>query len=287
MSDYEYEYLAHLNDLLHYGESKGDRTGTGTKSIFGHQMKIDLREGFPMLTTKKLFLRGIIHELLWFLNGDTNIKYLNDNGVHIWDEWADDKGDLGPVYGKQWRSWVRSASFLKPFLGDHDQIKSVMNTLKTNPDCRRMIVSAWNVDEINDMALAPCHTMFQFNTSPMPGRDHLNYNGESRYIDLHLYQRSADWFLGVPFNVASYSLLLMMVAKQVGMIPRHFIHSFGDTHLYNNHQKQAMEQLSRVCYAAPDMRIADDVSDIFSYEIKNFMLEGYRSHPAIKAPVAV
>lgn len=330
LSDYEYRYLDHLRELLTNGEEKGDRTGTGTRSIFGHQMRVDMREGFPLLTTKKLHLKSIIHELLWFLNGDTNIKYLNDNGVRIWDEWANNEGELGPIYGHQWRRWpsfdifedyhygseepVKCQATENHWAADIDQISKVIEILKSNPDCRRMIVSAWNVGQIEDMALAPCHTMFQFYTNKMTKAQRhswlhktgkfdsiksesgaeMNYNHDymdnvgvpSRYIDVQLYQRSADWFLGVPFNVASYSLLLMMAAQQVNMVPRYFIHSFGDTHLYSNHLEQAKEQLGRSGFELPTMLI-NKADDIFSYQYEDFALEGYESQPAIKAPVAV
>ena len=261
-------YLNLLDRILRDGVQKDDRTGTGTLSVFGHQMRFDLSEGFPLLTTKKLYLKGIIHELLWFLKGETNIKYLLDNNVHIWDEWADENGDLGPVYGHQWRSWPDYDG------GTIDQIDYVLNQIRTNPNSRRMIVSAWNVAEVNKMALPPCHTMFQF------------YVADGK-LSLHLYQRSADTFLGVPFNIASYALLLQMTAQVTGLQPGEFIHTTGDTHLYLNHIEQARLQLTREPRQLPIMKINPDVKDLFSFQYEDFQLEGYDPHPHIKAEVSV
>lgn len=291
----EKEYLKLLQHILDNGVEKSDRTGTDTKSVFGYQMRCDLSKGFPLLTTKKLHLKSIIYELLWFLKGDTNIKYLNDNGVHIWDEWADENGNLGPIYSKQWRSW----DFIKIIPGKVtlsnpndrecspelitpasyelcviDQISEVIKTLKTNPNSRRIIVSAWNVAELEEMALAPCHCMFQFYVA----------NGK---LSCQLYQRSADVFLGVPFNIASYALLTMMIAQVCNMIPGEFIHTFGDVHIYKNHIEQVKLQLSRTPYGFPIMKINPEVKDIFDFKYEDFTLENYRSHPGIKAPVAV
>lgn len=261
-------YLDLLNHIIENGSYKADRTGTGTYSVFGYQMRFDLEEGFPLLTTKKLHLRSIIYELLWFLQGDTNIRYLKDHGVKIWDEWADENGDLGPVYGKQWRSWgAKDGSTV-------DQISDVIAQIKHNPDSRRLIVSAWNVAEIPEMALAPCHVLFQFYVN----------NGE---ISCQLYQRSADLFLGVPFNIASYSLLLMMIAQVTGLKPKHFIHTFGDVHLYSNHMEQAKEQLTRSPKSLPRMMINPEVTSIFDFKYEDFQLTGYDPEPHIKAPVAV
>ncbi len=250
------------------GTVKSDRTGTGTKSIFGHQMRFDLSQGFPALTTKKLHLRSIIHELLWFLRGDTNIKYLHDNGVSIWDEWADENGNLGHVYGYQWRSWPT------PDGGSIDQIAQVVEQIRSNPDSRRLIVSAWNVAEIDKMALPPCHSLFQF------------YVADGR-LSCQLYQRSGDVFLGVPFNIASYALLTMMVAQVTGLRAGEFVHTLGDAHLYLNHMKQAEEQLSRTPKPLPTMRINPDVRSIFGFRYEDFSLEGYDPYPYIKAPIAV
>ena len=245
-----------------------DRTGTGTVSIFGHQMRFDLDDGFPLLTTKKLHLKSIVHELLWFLNGDTNVRYLQQNGVKIWDEWADKNGDLGPVYGAQWRSWPsRDGSAI-------DQISNLIAQIKRNPDSRRLIVTAWNPADVDRMALPPCHCLFQFYVA----------NGR---ISCQLYQRSADIFLGVPFNIASYALLLMMVAQVTGLKPGEFIHSFGDAHLYLNHIEQAELQLTRAPHALPKMTINPEVKDIFGFTYDDFKLEGYTAHPHIAAPVAV
>ena len=262
------QYLNLLDRILEEGVEKGDRTGTGTRSVFGHKMTFDLSEGFPILTTKKLYLRGIIHELLWFLKGDTNIKYLQDNNVHIWDEWADENGELGPVYGHQWRSWPDYDG------GAIDQIKIVLDQIKNNPNSRRMLVSAWNVAEVNKMALPPCHTMFQF------------YVAEGK-LSLMLYQRSADTFLGVPFNIASYALLCMMVAQVCDLKPGKFIHITGDTHLYLNHLEQARLQLTRDPRTLPTMKINPDVKDLFSFKYEDFELVGYDPWPSIKAEVSV
>ena len=261
-------YLALMRHVLNNGTRKADRTGTGTLSVFGWQMRYDLAQGFPLVTTKKLHLRSIIHELLWFLRGDTNIAYLKENGVSIWDEWADADGNLGPVYGYQWRSWPAPD-------GRHiDQIQQVIDTLKTNPDSRRIIVSAWNVADLDKMALAPCHAFFQF------------YVADGK-LSCQLYQRSADIFLGVPFNIASYALLTLMVAQVTGLQPGDFVHTLGDAHLYLNHLAQAREQLSREPRALPRMRLNPDVTDLFAFKFDDFTLEGYNPHPAIKAPVAV
>lgn len=262
------QYLNIIDRILKEGIQKNDRTGTGTISIFGTQSRYDLADGFPLLTTKKLHLKSIIYELLWFLNGDTNVKYLQDNGVRIWNEWADENGDLGPVYGHQWRSWPDYNG------GTIDQIQNIIDQLKNNPDSRRMIVSAWNVAEVNKMALPPCHTMFQF------------YVADDR-LSLQLYQRSADVFLGVPFNIASYALLLMMMAQVTGLQPGEFIHTTGDTHLYINHIEQAKLQLSREPRQLPVIKINPDVKDIFKFQYDDFKLEGYDPHPHIKAEVSV
>ena len=270
------QYLDILNRILTEGAQKGDRTGTGTISIFGTQSRYPLSEGFPLLTTKKLYLKGIIYELLWFLKGSTNIKFLQENNVHIWDEWADEQGERGPVYGHQWRSWPDYDG------GTIDQIQYVVDQLKTNPDSRRMIVSAWNVAEVNKMALPPCHTIFQFYTSPCPSE-----GGEKRRLSLQLYQRSADTFLGVPFNIASYALLLQMMAQVTGYEAGDFIHTTGDTHLYLNHLDQARLQLTRTPRQLPKMKINPDVKDIFSFHYEDFELEGYDPWPHIKAEVSV
>ena len=262
------QYLDLLNRILTEGTKKEDRTGTGTISVFGHQMRFNLEEGFPCLTTKKLHLKSIIHELLWFLAGDTNVKYLQDNGVRIWNEWADEDGNLGHIYGYQWRSWP-------DYKGGHiDQISEVVETLKKNPDSRRIIVNAWNVADIENMNLPPCHAMFQF------------YVADGR-LSLQLYQRSADCFLGVPFNIASYSLLLQMMAQVTGLKAGDFVHTLGDAHLYLNHIEQAKLQLTREPYALPKMRINPDVKDIFSFKFEDFSLEEYTAHPHIKAEVSV
>jgi len=257
-----------MQHVLTHGTKKSDRTGTGTVSVFGYQMRFDLSQGFPLVTTKKCHLKSIVHELLWFLQGDTNIRYLKDNGVSIWDEWADEQGNLGPVYGKQWRSWATADGRAV------DQITEVVEQIKKNPDSRRLIVSAWNVGELDKMALAPCHAFFQF------------YVADGK-LSCQLYQRSADIFLGVPFNIASYALLTMMMAQVCGLKPGDFVHTFGDAHLYLNHMEQTQLQLSREPRALPTMRINPDVKDIFGFGYEDFTLEGYDPHPAIKAPVAV
>jgi thymidylate synthase len=275
------QYLELMRQLLEHGTEKSDRTGTGTRSLFGHQMRFDLAQGFPLVTTKKLHLKSIIHELLWFLRGDTNIAYLKEHGVRIWDEWATDDGDLGPVYGRQWRAWPTPD-------GRHvDQISQVVEQIRTRPDSRRLIVSAWNVADLPDesvpprenaragrMALAPCHTFFQF------------YVAEGK-LSCQLYQRSADVFLGVPFNIASYALLTLMVARVTDLEPGDFVHTFGDVHLYANHLEQAREQLSREPYPLPAMHVNPDVKSLFDFRFEDFTLEGYQAHPHIKAPVAI
>ncbi len=262
------QYLELMQKVLNEGEKKEDRTGTGTLSLFGHQMRFPLKDGFPLVTTKRVHLKSIIYELLWFLQGDTNIKYLNEHGVTIWDEWADANGDLGPVYGKQWRSW-------KAFDEDTiDQISNAIDQIRGNPDSRRIIVNAWNVAEIDKMALAPCHTMFQFYVS----------NGS---LSLQLYQRSADIFLGVPFNIASYALLLLMVAQQCNLNPGDFIWTGGDCHLYVNHLEQVKTQLSRDPHPLPSMKLLRKPKSIFDYEFEDFMLEDYLHHEPLRAPVAV
>ncbi len=263
----ERQYLALLADILENGVQRGDRTGTGTLGVFGRQIRFDLSKGFPVLTTKKLHLRSIIIELLWFLRGETNIAWLKDNGVRIWDEWADENGELGPVYGKQWRSWAT------PNGQSIDQIVNLVEGLKTNPNSRRHIVSAWNPADVEDMALPPCHCLFQFFVA----------DGK---LSCQLYQRSADVFLGVPFNIASYALLTLMVAKVVGLQPGEFVHTFGDAHLYLNHLDQAREQLTREPKPFPTMKIADK-SDLFAFAYEDFQLEGYEAHPHIKAAVSV
>jgi thymidylate synthase len=262
------QYLDLLRRVRAEGVRKADRTGTGTLSVFGHQMRFDLAEGFPLVTTKKLHLKSIVHELIWFLKGDTNTGYLRANGVSIWDEWADQNGDLGPVYGKQWRSWSA------PDGRTIDQISEVVQTLKTNPDSRRMIVSAWNPADIPDMALAPCHCLFQF------------YVAEGR-LSCQLYQRSADVFLGVPFNIASYALLTLMIAQVTGLEPGEFVHTFGDAHLYLNHVEQADLQLTRAPRPLPRLTLNPKVKDLFDFEFEDVELIGYDPHPHIKAPVAV
>ena len=262
------QYLDLLKHIRDNGVVKQDRTGIGTKSIFGYQMRFDLQQGFPLLTTKKVHLKSIIYELLWFISGDTNIKYLKEHGVSIWDEWADTNGDLGPVYGHQWRSWPT------PDGKSIDQLANVIDTIKNNPDSRRILVSAWNPGEVNKMALPPCHCLFQF------------YVAEGK-LSCQLYQRSADTFLGVPFNIASYSLLTMMIAQVCGLQPGEFIHTTGDTHLYLNHIQQVNLQLSREPRALPKMIINPEVNDLFSFKYEDFRLEGYEPWPTIKAPVAV
>ena len=262
------QYLDLMRRVLDQGVRKEDRTGTGTLSVFGHQMRFDLAEGFPLVTTKKLHLRSIIHELLWFLRGDTNVAYLRDNGVSIWDEWADDNGDLGPIYGYQWRSWPTAD-------GRHiDQISQVLQQLRNDPDSRRIIVSAWNVGELDNMALPPCHAFFQFYVA----------NGK---LSCQLYQRSADIFLGVPFNIASYALLTLMMAQATGLEPGDFVHTLGDAHLYSNHLEQTRTQLQRQPRALPQMRLNPAVQDLFAFRFEDFELVGYDPHPHIKAPVAV
>lgn len=270
-------YLQLVEHILREGVEKSDRTGTGTYSCFGYQMRFSLQEGFPLVTTKKVHLRSIIHELLWFLQGDTNIGYLKNAGVSIWDEWADETGELGPVYGKQWRSWeTRDGATI-------DQMATLVQQLKTNPDSRRLIVSAWNVGDLPRMALSPCHCLFQFYTAPPDSAI-----GETkRKLSCQLYQRSADVFLGVPFNIASYALLTMMIAQVTGMVAHEFIHTFGDVHLYKNHVAQAELQLSREPYPLPQMKLNPAVTDLFGFRYEDFQLENYQSHPAIKAPVAV
>lgn len=272
------QYLDLLNFILDKGVQKTDRTGTGTISSFGYQMRFDLQKGFPLVTTKKLHLKSIIYELLWFLSGDTNIEYLNENGVRIWDEWADDDGDLGPVYGKQWRSWEGKDGKVI------DQISELIDQIKKNPDSRRLIVSAWNVADLPDMALMPCHTLFQFYVTPGTGRDSRADRGR---LSCQLYQRSADVFLGVPFNIASYALLTMMIAQVCELEPGEFIHSFGDVHIYNNHLEQVKLQLGRALFPLPAMKLNQAVKNIFDFKFEDFILENYQSHPAIKAPIAV
>ncbi|MFT5426846.1 MAG: thymidylate synthase [Gammaproteobacteria bacterium] len=262
------QYLNLLQHVKEHGLKKEDRTGTGTISVFGYQMRFDLSEKFPLLTTKKLHLKSIIHELIWFLNGDTNIKYLKDNGVSIWDEWADEKGDLGPVYGAQWRSWKTADGRTL------DQITEVIDKIKNNPDSRRLIVSAWNVGELDKMALMPCHTMFQF------------YVADGK-LSCQLYQRSADIFLGVPFNIASYALLTMMIAQVCDLKLGEFVHTLGDAHLYSNHLQQVDEQSSRQPFPLPVMKINSEVNSIFDFKFDDFELQNYESHPSIKAPIAV
>ncbi|QEN03772.1 thymidylate synthase [Thiospirochaeta perfilievii] len=262
------QYLDLLKHVIDSGTQKGDRTGTGTISTFGYQMRFNLEEGFPLVTTKKVHVKSIIHELLWFLKGDTNIKYLKDNGVRIWNEWADDNGELGPVYGSQWRSWPTAN-------GKHiDQITQVINSIKTNPDSRRHIVSAWNVGELDNMALPPCHAFFQF------------YVNDGK-LSLQLYQRSADIFLGVPFNIASYGILLAMVAQVTGLKPSEFIHTIGDAHIYNNHIQQVNLQLSRDPKTLPTLKINPEVTDIFDFKYEDFTFENYTCHPGIKGEISV
>ena len=262
------QYLDLMRHVRDHGHRKEDRTGTGTLSVFGHQMRFDLAQGFPLVTTKKLHLRSIIHELLWFLRGDTNIRYLNDNGVTIWNEWADANGDLGPVYGKQWRSW--------PAAGGHgiDQISQLVEQIRTKPDSRRLLVSAWNPGEIEQMALPPCHCLFQF------------YVAGDR-LSCQLYQRSADIFLGVPFNIASYALLTLMIAQVTRLQPGEFVHTFGDAHLYSNHLDQVDLQLQREPYPLPAMKMNSDIKELFDFRYEDFQLTDYQSHPHIKAPIAI
>ena len=263
-----HQYLKLLQHIIDTGTYKSDRTGTGTLSCFGYQFRFNLADGFPLVTTKKLHLKSIIYELLWFLKGDTNIQYLNEHGVSIWNEWADENGDLGPVYGKQWRSWQGADGRVI------DQISDVIHQIKTNPDSRRMIVSAWNVAELPHMALMPCHSLFQF------------YVADGK-LSCQLYQRSADVFLGVPFNIASYALLTLMMAQVCELAPGEFVHTFGDVHLYNNHLEQARLQLSRTPYTLPSMELNPSVKNIFDFVFEDFKLSNYQFHPAIKAPVAV
>jgi thymidylate synthase len=262
------QYLDMMQHVLDHGTKKSDRTGTGTTSVFGYQMRFNLQQGFPLVTTKKCHVKSIIHELLWFLQGNTNIRYLKDNGVSIWDEWADGNGNLGPVYGKQWRSWATADGRVV------DQIKMAVDQIKGNPDSRRIIVSAWNVGELDQMALAPCHAFFQF------------YVADGK-LSCQLYQRSADIFLGVPFNIASYALLTMMMAQVCNLKPGDFVHTFGDAHLYSNHMEQTHLQLSREPHPLPKMKINPNVKDILDFKFEDFTLENYDPHPAIKAPVAV
>ncbi len=261
-------YLQLLQHILDQGTDKTDRTGTGTRSIFGYQLRYDLQKGFPLVTTKKVHLKSIIYELLWFLRGETNIAYLKENGVSIWNEWADDNGELGPVYGKQWRSWEGKNGKVI------DQVTELIAQIKKNPDSRRLIINAWNVADLPEMALMPCHTMFQF------------YVADGK-LSCQLYQRSADVFLGVPFNIASYALLTMMVAQVCDLQPGDFVHTFGDVHIYNNHMEQVNLQLNRTPYPLPQMKINPAVKDIFGFHFEDFTLENYQSHPGIKAPVAV
>jgi thymidylate synthase len=267
------QYLQLLQKIIDTGVDKNDRTGTGTRSLFGYQMRFDLKNGFPLVTTKKLHLKSIIYELLWFLKGDTNVEYLQKNGVRIWDEWADENGNLGPVYGKQWRSWDGANGKTV------DQVSELIEQLKTNPDSRRLIISAWNVADLPEMKLMPCHCLFQFYTTPA--------EGGKRKLSCQLYQRSADVFLGVPFNIASYALLTMMIAQVCDMEPGEFVHSFGDVHLYKNHFEQAELQLSRTPFPLPQMRLNPEIKNIFDFKFEDFELVNYQSHPGIKAPVAV
>jgi thymidylate synthase len=262
------QYLDLCKHVLENGIEKSDRTGTGTISTFGYQMRFDLAQGFPVLTTKKLSLKAIIHELLWFLQGNTNVKYLQENGVRIWNEWADENGELGPVYGHQWRSWAAADG------RQIDQITQLINQIKTNPDSRRMIVSSWNVGELEEMALPPCHALFQF------------YVADGK-LSCQLYQRSADVFLGVPFNIASYALLTMMIAQVTGLKPGEFVHTFGDVHIYSNHVEQVKLQLQREPFALPTMKLNSDVTDLFAFEYNDFILENYEAHPHIKGEVSV
>ena len=262
------QYLDLINHVLNEGNDKSDRTGTGTRSVFGYQMRFDLKDNFPLLTTKKIHFKSIIYELLWFLNGDTNIKYLNENGISIWNEWADENGDLGPVYGYQWRSWPSKTG------GKIDQISQLIEQLKMNPDSRRHIVSAWNPSDVDEMALPPCHCLFQFYVS-------------QGALSCQLYQRSADIFLGVPFNIASYAFLTHMIAKILNLKPGEFIHTFGDAHLYNNHFDQAREQIKRTPKILPKIKILSSPESIFDFQYNDFVLENYNPHPHISAPIAV
>jgi len=267
------QYLQLLQKIIDTGVDKNDRTGTGTRSLFGYQMRFNLQDGFPLVTTKKLHLKSIIYELLWFLKGDTNVQYLKGNGVKIWDEWADENGNLGPVYGKQWRSWEGANGKTV------DQVSELVEQLKTNPDSRRLIISAWNVADLPEMKLMPCHCLFQFYTTPT--------EGGKRKLSCQLYQRSADVFLGVPFNIASYALLTMMVAQVCDMEPGEFVHSFGDVHLYKNHFEQAELQLIRKPFPLPQMKLNPQVKNIFDFKFEDFELINYQSYPGIKAPVAI
>jgi len=271
------QYLQLLKKIIDTGNDKSDRTGTGTRSLFGYQMRFDLQKGFPLITTKKLHLKSIIYELLWFLQGDTNVKYLQENGVRIWDEWADENGNLGPVYGKQWRSWEGANGKTV------DQVSDLIKELKTNPDSRRLIISAWNVADLPEMKLMPCHCLFQFYTTPSGSPE---AEGR-RKLFCQLYQRSADVFLGVPFNIASYALLTMMIAQVCDMDLGEFVHSFGDVHLYKNHFEQAQLQLTRNPFPLPQMKLNPVVKNIFDFKYEDFELVNYQSHPSIKAPVAV
>jgi len=268
------QYLDLLQHILDHGIEKSDRTGTGTTSCFGYQMRFDLQKGFPLVTTKKLHLKSIIYELLWFLKGETNISYLKDHGVSIWDEWADESGELGPVYGKQWRRWAGAEGKVV------DQITDLIKQIKTNPDSRRLIVSAWNVADLPKMALMPCHVLFQFYVTPTE-------HGQRSRLSCQLYRRSADVFLGVPFNIASYALLTMMIAQVCDLEPGEYIHTFGDVHIYSNHMQQVKLQLDRTPFTSPIMRLNPRVKNVFDFEFEDFTLENYQSHPAIKAPVAV
>ncbi|MEO7923890.1 MAG: thymidylate synthase [Chitinophagaceae bacterium] len=268
------QYLDLLRHILEKGAQKTDRTGTGTQSVFGYQLRFDLQKGFPLVTTKKVHLKSIIYELLWFLKGETNIAYLKENGVKIWDEWADENGELGPVYGKQWRSWEGKNGKVV------DQLTELIEQIKKNPDSRRLIISAWNVAELPEMALMPCHALFQFSVTPSPA------GGRGR-LSCQLYQRSADVFLGVPFNIASYALLTMMIAQVCDLEPGEFIHTFGDVHIYSNHIEQVNLQLSREPFPLPTMKLNPAVKNIYDFSYEDFTLENYQSHPSIKAPVAV
>jgi thymidylate synthase len=271
----DFQYQEMLQYILDHGVDKSDRTGTGTRSVFGYQMRFNLSKGFPLLTTKKIHTKSVIHELLWFIDGDTNVKYLQGNGVKIWDEWADANGDLGPVYGKQWRRWDKPTdNHMLKGRSHVDQLANVIERIKTNPDCRRLIVSAWNPSDIPDMALAPCHCLFQFNVA----------NGK---LSCQLYQRSADAFLGVPFNIASYALLTHMVAQVCGLEVGTFVHTFGDLHIYNNHMDQVKIQLSRVPFDSPALKLNTEVKTIDDFKFEDITIENYHSHPTIKAPIAI
>jgi thymidylate synthase len=272
------QYLHLLQHILDNGVEKSDRTGTGTKSCFGYQMRFDLQQGFPLVTTKKIHLKSIIYELLWFLKGETNIAYLKEHGVSIWNEWADENGELGPVYGKQWRRWEGANGRTV------DQVTDLIQQIKANPDSRRLIVSAWNVADLPKMALMPCHVLFQFYTSPPAPQAE---SGAKRRLSCQLYQRSADVFLGVPFNIASYALFLMMIAQVCDLDPGEFIHTFGDVHIYSNHMEQVELQLTRTPYPLPTMLLNPSIKNIFDFKFEDFTLGNYQSHPAIKAPVAV